>query len=70
MTGMVVAVIVVLYLSSSIRILRQYERGVVFLLGKFTEVRGDREEFDHRLSRAVHDHRTRGFGGLAKGHAA
>ena len=40
MTGMVIAVIVVLYLSSSIRILRQYERGVVFLLGKFAGVRG------------------------------
>ena len=40
MTGMAIAVIVVLYLSSSIRILRQYERGVVFLLGKFAGVRG------------------------------
>ena len=26
-----------------------------------------REEFDHHLSRAVHDDRTRGFGDLAKG---
>ncbi|MDO8514776.1 MAG: slipin family protein [bacterium] len=30
---------VILYLLGSIRILRQYERGVVFLLGKFTGVR-------------------------------
>ena len=30
---------VVIYLLGSIRILRQYERGVVFLLGKFTDVR-------------------------------
>jgi regulator of protease activity HflC (stomatin/prohibitin superfamily) len=34
------AAIVVLYLLMSIRILRQYERGVVFFLGKFSEVRG------------------------------
>ncbi len=32
-------IVVVLYLLGSIRILRQYERGVVFLLGKFTGVR-------------------------------
>ncbi len=31
--------LVVLYLFSSIRILRQYERGVVFTLGKFTGIR-------------------------------
>jgi regulator of protease activity HflC (stomatin/prohibitin superfamily) len=36
----VVALIVVLYLLSTIRVLRQYERGVVFLLGKFRGVRG------------------------------
>jgi regulator of protease activity HflC (stomatin/prohibitin superfamily) len=40
MMGSVIALIVILYLFSSIRILRQYERGVVFLLGKFTDVRG------------------------------
>jgi regulator of protease activity HflC (stomatin/prohibitin superfamily) len=40
MTGTVIAVIVLLYVFSSIRILRQYERGVVFLLGKFVDVRG------------------------------
>jgi regulator of protease activity HflC (stomatin/prohibitin superfamily) len=31
---------VVLYLMGSLRVLRQYERGVVFLLGKFKGVRG------------------------------
>jgi regulator of protease activity HflC (stomatin/prohibitin superfamily) len=36
----VIALIVVLYLLSTIRVLRQYERGVVFLLGKFRGVRG------------------------------
>jgi regulator of protease activity HflC (stomatin/prohibitin superfamily) len=35
-----IIVIVIIYLLSSIRILRQYERGVVFTLGKFTGVRG------------------------------
>jgi regulator of protease activity HflC (stomatin/prohibitin superfamily) len=30
----------VLYLMGSLRVLRQYERGVVFLLGKFKDVRG------------------------------
>jgi regulator of protease activity HflC (stomatin/prohibitin superfamily) len=30
----------VLYLMGSLRVLRQYERGVVFLLGKFKGVRG------------------------------
>src|SRR5271156_3516935 len=36
----VLALLVILYALSSIRILRQYERGVVFLLGKFEGVRG------------------------------
>ena len=36
----IVAVIVILYLAVSIRVLRQYERGVVFLLGKFEGVPG------------------------------
>jgi regulator of protease activity HflC (stomatin/prohibitin superfamily) len=31
---------VVIYLAVCLRILRQYERGVVFLLGKFESVRG------------------------------
>ena len=34
-----VIVIVLVYLLASIRVLRQYERGVVFLLGKFAGVR-------------------------------
>src|SRR6185369_6607594 len=40
MTGTILVAIIVLYLVSSIRILRQYERGVVFQLGKFAGVRG------------------------------
>jgi regulator of protease activity HflC (stomatin/prohibitin superfamily) len=40
MAGIIAGIIVFFYLCTSIRILRQYERGVVFLLGKFTGVRG------------------------------
>jgi regulator of protease activity HflC (stomatin/prohibitin superfamily) len=36
----VIVFLVILYLLISIRVLRQYERGVVFLLGKFGGVRG------------------------------
>src|SRR5437773_10205737 len=36
----IVGFAVILYLLGSIRVLRQYERGVVFLLGKFSDVRG------------------------------
>ena len=36
----IVGIVVILYLIGSIRVLRQYERGVVFLLGKFEGVRG------------------------------
>jgi regulator of protease activity HflC (stomatin/prohibitin superfamily) len=36
----IVGIIVVIYVLVSIRVLRQYERGVVFLLGKFEGVRG------------------------------
>jgi regulator of protease activity HflC (stomatin/prohibitin superfamily) len=36
----IVGIIVILYVLVSIRVLRQYERGVVFLLGKFEGVRG------------------------------
>jgi regulator of protease activity HflC (stomatin/prohibitin superfamily) len=39
MTLLPVALIIVIYLLLSIRILMQYERGVVFTLGKFTGVR-------------------------------
>jgi len=38
--GFVLIVIIILYLLVSIRVLRQYERGVVFFLGKFEGVRG------------------------------
>jgi regulator of protease activity HflC (stomatin/prohibitin superfamily) len=38
-TFIIVAVVIV-YLAISIRVLRQYERGVVFLLGRFEGVRG------------------------------
>src|SRR6201996_29585 len=36
----IIVIVVLLYLLSAVRILRQYERGVVFLLGKFAGVRG------------------------------
>ena len=36
----ILGIAVLLYLISSLRVLRQYERGVVFLLGKFESVRG------------------------------
>jgi regulator of protease activity HflC (stomatin/prohibitin superfamily) len=38
--GYVLIVVVILYVLGSIRVLRQYERGVVFFLGKFEGVRG------------------------------
>src|SRR6202790_556013 len=36
----ILSIAVILYLIGSLRVLRQYERGVVFLLGKFAGVRG------------------------------
>jgi regulator of protease activity HflC (stomatin/prohibitin superfamily) len=36
----IIALVIVIYLISAIRILRQYERGVIFQLGKFAGVRG------------------------------
>jgi regulator of protease activity HflC (stomatin/prohibitin superfamily) len=36
----IIGVAIVLYLAGSIRVLRQYERGVVFLLGRFEGIRG------------------------------
>jgi regulator of protease activity HflC (stomatin/prohibitin superfamily) len=36
----IVGVAIVLYLAGSLRVLRQYERGVVFLLGRFEGIRG------------------------------
>jgi len=38
--GLTVALFVVALLASSLRILREYERGVVFLLGRFWKVKG------------------------------
>jgi regulator of protease activity HflC (stomatin/prohibitin superfamily) len=37
---LILAVFVILFLSSAIRILREYQRGVVFTLGRFTGVKG------------------------------
>ncbi len=37
---LVLALLVFIFLSSAIRILREYERGVVFTLGRFTGVKG------------------------------
>ena len=36
----IVLILVVLYVIASLRVLKQYERGVVFFLGKFAGVRG------------------------------
>ena len=36
----ILAIAVLLYLVGAIRVLKQYERGVVFFLGKFEGVRG------------------------------
>ncbi|HEV2957013.1 MAG TPA: SPFH domain-containing protein [Xanthobacteraceae bacterium] len=36
----ILVVVVILYVIGAIRVLRQYERGVVFFLGKFASVRG------------------------------
>ena len=40
MTAAILLPLAVAYLFISIRVLRQYERGVVFNLGKFSGVRG------------------------------
>jgi regulator of protease activity HflC (stomatin/prohibitin superfamily) len=40
MTWFILSIAVIIYLLGSVRILRQYERGVVFLLGKYEGVRG------------------------------
>ena len=39
-TTMIVAVLVIAFLGSAIRILREYQRGVVFMLGRFWKVKG------------------------------
>ncbi len=38
--GGILFVLIVLLLAMSIRILREYERGVVFMLGRFWKVKG------------------------------
>ena len=38
--GMTIALLVVALLAASLRILREYERGVVFMLGRFWKVKG------------------------------
>ena len=38
--GVGVVIVVVVLLATSLRILREYERGVVFLLGRFWKVKG------------------------------
>jgi regulator of protease activity HflC (stomatin/prohibitin superfamily) len=38
--GMTIAFVIVALLASSLRILREYERGVVFMLGRFWKVKG------------------------------
>jgi regulator of protease activity HflC (stomatin/prohibitin superfamily) len=37
---LILAVIVLVFLFAAIRILREYERGVIFTLGRFTGVKG------------------------------
>ena len=39
-TTMIVAVLVIAFIGSAIRILREYQRGVVFMLGRFWKVKG------------------------------
>src|SRR5437660_3800037 len=40
LTYAALALLVIIFLSSAIRILREYERGVIFTLGRFTGVKG------------------------------
>ena len=40
MTTVYIVMILIILLASAIRILREYERGVVFTLGRFTGVKG------------------------------
>ena len=60
----IVVLLGLLYAAASLRVLRQYERGVVFLLGRFAgEHDGGnlhREEFHHHLPGAIHDDRAGG----------
>lgn len=36
----IIAVLVIMFLSVSLKVVKQYERGVIFFLGKFTGIRG------------------------------
>ena len=40
MTGIYIVMLLIIFLAYAIRILREYERGVVFTLGRFTGVKG------------------------------
>lgn len=40
MTSVYILMILIIFLASAIRILREYERGVIFTLGRFTGVKG------------------------------
>src|SRR6201987_874998 len=40
LTDAALAIVVIIFLAGAIRILREYERGVVFTLGRFTGVKG------------------------------
>ena len=40
LTGIFTAIIIIIFLAMAIRILREYQRGVVFTLGRFTGVKG------------------------------
>lgn len=40
LTYAAIALLIIIFLSQAIRILREYERGVVFTLGRFTGVKG------------------------------
>jgi regulator of protease activity HflC (stomatin/prohibitin superfamily) len=40
MTTVYILLIIVIFLASAIRVLREYERGVIFTLGRFTGVKG------------------------------
>jgi regulator of protease activity HflC (stomatin/prohibitin superfamily) len=40
MTSVYIVMILIIFLASAIRILREYERGVIFTLGRFTGVKG------------------------------
>jgi regulator of protease activity HflC (stomatin/prohibitin superfamily) len=40
LTYAALALVFIIFLSAAVRILREYERGVVFTLGRFTSVKG------------------------------